>query len=73
MNASRAATLEREISTDYTPTPDEIRAACAAIQARWSPTERAARQVHPTGYVHFSKIVDPERLSRGFLDPDRAE
>ena len=54
----------------YLPTPEEISLACLTIQARWSADELVKRQAQHRGYVHLSKVVDPQEIDRGFTDPE---
>lgn len=60
----------------YEPTPEEIRAACLAIQKEWTETERRRRSTHrsnPRGFHRFefspSVVRDSiEESRREFLD-----
>lgn len=41
----------------YTPTPEEIRARCLAIQSEWSDAERDRRNCYRTVYHDYGQVV----------------
>jgi hypothetical protein len=53
----------------YLPSPEEIAAACAAFQSRWTAAERESRRVGPRADDLRRRVVDPsvERVARLYL------
>jgi hypothetical protein len=69
--ASRSTKLQPQAGpSSYLPTPEEISLACLTIQARWSVDETIKRQVTHRGYLHLSKVVDPQEIERRFKGPE---
>jgi hypothetical protein len=56
--------VSKRLGQHYQPTPQEIREACAQIQAEWSDEERDKRAIGPT---HSARI--PTVRARFLQDP----
>jgi hypothetical protein len=57
----------------YEPTPDEIRAACAAIQKEWTDAERRRRSTHRSNTRAFSRVEFNQSLVRDSIEESRRE
>jgi hypothetical protein len=57
----------------YEPTPEEIRAACLAIQKEWTDAERRRRANHRSNTRGFHRVAFDQELVRDSIEESRRE